>query len=55
MIIDNIYLNKGKSISKNEFYGSIRKIHGCILYSVFEIQDFCSGDFDDSDFRLIVD
>ncbi len=53
MIIDNIFLSSGEIITKNTFYNSIRKVLGCVLYSIAELQDFCAGEFDISDLKLI--
>ncbi len=54
VIIDNIFLNKNKVISKNTFYNSLRKVFGCTIFSILELQDFCSGEFDISDLSLAV-
>ena len=50
-VIDNIFLDKKEIISKNSLYNSIRKVLGCVLYSIIELQDFCSGEFDITDLR----
>lgn len=52
-VIDNIFLDKNRVISRNTFYNSVRKVLGCVIYSILELQDFCSGDFDIGDLRLI--
>jgi len=52
VIIDNIFFNKNKVISKNTFYKSIKKVLGCVIFSILELQDFCSGEFDISDLSL---
>lgn len=52
-IIDNIFLRQGEVVSKNEFFNSVRKVLGCVLFSILELQDFCSGEFDVSDLKLI--
>ena len=52
-IIDNIFLNKGEIIVKNTFYNSIRKVLGCIIYSIIELQDFCSGEFDAGSLKIV--
>ena len=54
MIIDNIFLSPEEVISKNTFFNSIRKVFGCVMYSIAELQDFCSGEYDISDFELII-
>lgn len=40
-------------ILKNTLYNSIHKVFGCVLYSITELQDFCSGEFDISDLKYI--
>ena len=53
-VIDNIFLDKNRVISRNTFYNSVRKVLGCVIYSILELQDFCSGEFDISDLKLIL-
>ncbi|KKL98051.1 hypothetical protein LCGC14_1828310, partial [marine sediment metagenome] len=52
-VSDVIFLDKNKFVSKNVFFNSIRKVFGCSEYSIFELQDFCSGEFDIGDLKLI--
>lgn len=53
MVVDNIFLSSGEVISKNTFFNSIRKVFGCVMYSITELQDFCSGEFDITDLKFI--
>ena len=43
-IIDTIYFNKGEIISKKTFYNSIKRIHGCLIYCLVELNKFFRGD-----------
>lgn len=51
---DHIFIDENKMISRDKFFKRLRKMNGCIMYSIFEIQDFCSGEFDISDLSLAV-
>lgn len=42
-IIDQIFINKKGSISKNKFFKSIRFVFHCAQYSNILLDEFCSG------------
>ena len=48
-IIDNIFLKKDGTISKNRFYKTIRKIFTSTIYSIVLLKEFCEVviDFDE--------
>jgi len=48
-IIDNIFLKKDGTVSKNSFYKTVRKIFTSTIYSIVLLKEFCDDILDLSD------
>ncbi len=49
-IIDQIFLDKEESISKNSLFKMIRKVFNCAAYSNFILDEYCAGKIKPEDF-----
>ena len=43
VVVDKIYVQSGKAISKNPFYKTIKKIYGTVMYCIAIINEILSG------------
>ncbi|MFX0140646.1 MAG: DUF2299 family protein [Candidatus Hodarchaeota archaeon] len=49
-IVDQIFLNDDRFISKNSFFNSVRKVFNCAAYSDLILGEYCAGKIKPEDF-----